>query len=93
MAKSKTEPTPEPKAAPDPEVDPAPEAIQEPSVEGWSEPASEPETDPEHGDLTPAFARWYLDTKSAAEFIAKYGGRIDQLPADLVARLHEGRIV
>lgn len=88
MAKLKTEPAQEPKAAPDPEVEPAsePETADAP----WGD--AEPETDPEHGDLTPAFARWYLHTKSAAEFIAKYGARIDQLPADVVARLHEGRI-
>jgi len=52
-----------------------------------------PVTDPEHGDLTPEFVRWYLENKSAGEFFAKYADRMDKLPADVVTRLNEGRIV
>jgi hypothetical protein len=50
-------------------------------------------TAPEHGDLTPEFVRWYLENKSAGEFFAKYADRMGKLPADVVTRLNEGRIV
>lgn len=55
-------------------------------------PTEAPSTDPEHGDLTPAFVQWYLTQRSAYDFIAKYGERLHRLPADVVERLHEGRI-
>lgn len=76
MAKKPTAPIEEPVAAPPAE---------------W-ELEQEPTTDPEHGDLTPEFARWYLNNKSAGDFMIKYGDRLDKLPADVVARLNEGRV-
>lgn len=41
-----------------------------------------PLTDPEHGDLTPDYVRWYLHNHTYAEALAKYGARADKLPPD-----------
>lgn len=43
-----------------------------------------PSTDPEHGDLTPDFVRWFLHYHSVDDSRAKYGTRADKLPADCV---------
>lgn len=42
-----------------------------------------PFTDPEHGDLTPAFAEWYLATHGRDAFAEKYKCRETLLPAHL----------
>ena len=54
-----------------------------------------PATDPEHGDLTPDYVRWFLHHHSEDECFAKYGTRLDKLPPDCrptAARLPAGLI-
>ena len=41
-----------------------------------------PPTDPEHGDLTPDYVRWFLHHHTEDECFAKYGTRLDKLPPD-----------
>lgn len=46
-----------------------------------------PETDPEHGDLTPAYTMWYSRNHTRVEFHAKYGDRLNLIPDEIRARL------
>lgn len=53
-----------------------------------------PATDPEHGDMTPAFAYWYAGNHSKEQFMEKYGTRLHLLPEEAVNRAesrHERR--
>ena len=36
-----------------------------------------PDTDPELGDLTPAYVGWFKDNHEAEEYIRKYAGRME----------------
>ena len=73
-----------PPEAPSPPA-PAPVVTASVDIRPPDLPKGAPMTDPEHGDLTPAFARWFLSANGREAFNEKYAGRFDLLPADLVS--------
>jgi hypothetical protein len=78
---------PKPKPEPTPPTPPPSSKAWE-NVVGEPEPAAVaaavdpikppcPDTDPELGDLTPAYVGWFKDNHEAEEYIRKYAGRME----------------
>ena len=71
---SKPKPKPEPTAWDNAVGEPEPAAVAAP-VDPIKPPC--PDTDPELGDLTPAYVGWFKDNHEADEYIRKYAGRME----------------